>query len=146
MAITTAPSITTRYDMQLVGKPSTTSATAKAFAAGGPLMVAQDHVLAVMLPDALDRTSHAPHIIINTTDMHGACVGGLLFDPTAAALGVHLAVKPARWAALLQAVDDSGFNFEPIRGEAKVAWPRAALLLGTLPGSLRAGLTCHIPN
>ena len=46
MVITT-PAIPTRYDMQLVGKPSTTSATAKAFAAGGPLMVAQDHVLAV---------------------------------------------------------------------------------------------------
>ena len=58
--------------MQLVGKPSTTSATAKAFAGAGPLVVAQDHVLAAMLPDALDRTSHAPHIIITTADMHAA--------------------------------------------------------------------------
>ena len=68
----------TRYEMTLVGKPTTNNAKAKALAAGGPLVVAHDHVLAAMLPDALDRTTHAPHVVVRASDMHGACVGGLL--------------------------------------------------------------------
>ena len=52
MVLTTTTPTATRYEMTLVGKPTTTSAKAKALAAGGPLLVAPDHVLAVMLPDA----------------------------------------------------------------------------------------------
>ena len=50
-----------RYQLKLVGNPRTTADKLEALADGGPLLIATDHVAALMLPDALDRVSHAPH-------------------------------------------------------------------------------------
>ena len=58
-----------RYRLQVVGNPTTAGATAKALAGAAPLMVAGDHVLALMLPDALDRVTHAPAVSISLIDV-----------------------------------------------------------------------------
>ena len=138
MVLTTTTPTATRYEMTLVGKPTTSNAKAKALAAGGPLLVAPDHVLAVMLPDALDRTTHAPQVVVRTTEMHGACIGGLLFEHAAAARGAHMAVEAARWATLLKDLDDAGCDFAPVRGEMKTAWP---IVVRKLTDAIR-----HLPH
>ena len=123
MAATTTTVPTTRYDMTLVGRPTTAAATAKALADGGPLLIAQDHVLAKMLPDALDRISHAPQVMIKTSDLHGTFVGGLLFEPAITTQGMHMSVVHRRWTVLLQDLDNAGFAFDPVHGNMKTAWP-----------------------
>jgi hypothetical protein len=142
MAAPTAPVPTTRYEMTLVGKPTTHAATAKALANGGPLLIAPDHVLATMLPDALDRVSHAPQVVINTADMHGTFVGGMLFEPAITAQGMHLSVVDRRWTVLLQELDNAGCDFEPVSGDMKTAWPTVAIKMTaavkTLPRDKRA--------
>ena len=59
-----------RHRVQVVGRPTTAGATVKALAGFGPLMVADDHVLARLLPDAFDRTTHAPAVAV---DRRRAC-------------------------------------------------------------------------
>ena len=45
---------TTTYDLKFVGSPATNAARLKALAHGGPLVVALDHRLTAMMPDAFD--------------------------------------------------------------------------------------------
>ena len=45
---------TTTYDLKFVGNPATNAARLKALAHGGPLVVALDHRLTAMMPDAFD--------------------------------------------------------------------------------------------
>ena len=115
--------------MQFVGNPTTPAAKCKAMAKGGPLLIAPDHVLSVMLPDALDRTTHAPHVVINMIDVQSALIGGTVFEPSVLESGVHFAVETARWQQLLKDINDAGFAYEPVTGEMANAWPEVSLRL-----------------
>ena len=119
----------TRYTMQFVGNPTTAAAKCKAMAKGGPLLIAPDQVLSAMLPDALDRTTHAPNVVINMIDVQSALVGGIVFEPGVMESGVHFSVETARWMQLLKDMTDAGFAFEPVPGEMAKAWPEVSLRL-----------------
>ena len=59
--------------------------------------------MAVLLPDALDRTSHAPQVVVRTAEMHGACLGGLVFEHAAAMCGGG-SIRRSTWTLLTQPV------------------------------------------
>lgn len=120
---------TTRYAMTFVGNPTTIAAKAKALAKGGPLKIATDHVLAVMLPDALDRTTHAPHATIQMIDVQGALIGGMIFDAGIFETGVHFSVETARWEQLLKDLDNAAFAYAPVAGPMMDAWPEIKIQL-----------------
>ena len=129
--MTTSAITSARYAMTLVGDPKTTNAKSKALANGGPLILAKEHVLAVMLPDAVDFDTHAPNGVIDLTDLQSAAIGGMLLELGAVHLGMHWSVELSRWTMLLKDLDDNGFGFEPIKGDLKTAWPTFALTLTT---------------
>ena len=115
--------------MSFVGNPTSNAAKAKALAKGGPLLIATDHVLAVMLPEALDRAAHAPHATIDMVDVQSALISGMIFDVGILESGVHFSVETARWEQLLQDLDNAAFTFEPVKGPMCEAWPTIKILL-----------------
>ena len=60
---------------------------AKALAGNGPLMVAGDHPLVAMLPEALDHTTNAPDSTIMLTDLQILLGAGMLYDSAVAGAG-----------------------------------------------------------
>ena len=56
------------------------AARLKSLVGNGPLLVAEDHKLAKMLPEALDRTTHAPKVLITQWQLNKMMLGGALYD------------------------------------------------------------------
>ena len=109
---TPAATANAKYDFKYVGNPTTAPAMAKTLVNNGPLLVAKDHLLAAMLPEALDRTKHAPHAIINMIDVQSALIGGMIFDASIFESGVHFSVETARFEQLLKDLDNAAFALE----------------------------------
>ena len=107
--------IASRFAFKYVGNPTGAAAKMKALAYNGPLLIAADHALAALLPDALDTVANAPWLTIDMRDMLYMTVGGLLFAPEVAQAGMHMAVDPVRLAALIQDLSDSGCEWAPRR-------------------------------
>ena len=96
MAPTTA--VSTAYAFRIHGDPTTPAAKAKALAGGGQLLIAKDHKLAALLPDALDATSKAPDVLVRTADVDGSFIAGALLAPDLAESGVHFTLDIVRSA------------------------------------------------
>ena len=60
-----AANVNPRYAFTIEGNPATDAAKAIALARAGPLNVAGEHVMAVLLPDALPTYGGGPRKIIN---------------------------------------------------------------------------------
>ena len=90
-----------RYAFAYVGNPRTNAEKMKALSAAGTLLIAEDHVLAEMLPGALDR--QAGRVAVALTDIHAGIMMGLLFEPDVSRGGMHLALElpPARASEFL---------------------------------------------
>ena len=124
--MTTTTISDTRYAVKFVGDPAGDAARSKSLAGLGPLLIAKDHIMARILPDAFDRESYAPDVVIHSTDVACAFFTNAAFATELADSGVHFAVKPGRWAAAFKDVDDNGLDVTPISGEAEDAFPDAA--------------------
>jgi hypothetical protein len=114
-----------KYQLKFVGNPRTDEAKMKSLASAGPLLAAKEQVLAALLPDAWGREEHAPDVAIPMGDIHSILLPGTLLDSTSAKQGLHMAVEPGRLASLMQALDDAGMDWTPIRGSASEAVPKA---------------------
>ena len=101
------------------GNPMTAVLQARALKNNGPLVVASDHRLVAMLPSALNLVTYAPKVGVALADWNAMFMPGVLFGPDVAENGIHLWVKPARCARYIKDLDDSGFDWTPIAGEAK---------------------------
>ena len=89
---------TTTYDLMFVGNPATNAARLKTLAHGGPLVVALDHRLTAMLPDAFhDATGGGKTVYM--ADLEQMVLDGMLIDSELAKKGVHFVVLPARYKA-----------------------------------------------
>ena len=110
------------YAVGYIGNPTSDSARMKTLAGAGPLLLAQEHMLVVMLPEAFDRTSQAPKVVVNLTDLHSLLFGGLLFDGDLVDKGAHLAVRAARLAKLFKDAAEAGMPMGPIAGTLEQAW------------------------
>ena len=123
MAPTTA--VSTAYAFRIHGDPTTPAAKAKALAGGGQLLIAKDHKLAALLPDALDATSKAPDVLVRTADVDGSFIAGALLAPDLAESGVHFTLDNVRSARFIKDIDEAAFVWTPIAGPAKTAWSTA---------------------
>jgi hypothetical protein len=127
-----------KYQLKFVGNPRTDEAKMKSLASAGPLLAAKEQVLAALLPDAWGREEHAPDVAIPMGDIHSIMLPGTLLDSTSAKQGLHMAVEPGRLASLMQALDDAGMDWTPIRGSASEAVPKAtARVTAALPSRCR---------
>ena len=114
-----------RFAFKIDGNPTSTTNKLKALGGNGPLMIATDHVLAALLPDALDDGGAANTKTIALSDTMAFVLGGCLLDGEVANNGMHLAMDPAKVSTMLQAIDDAGFDWAPIAGDTETAFPAA---------------------
>ena len=68
------------YAFSYVGAPATDGAKLKSLKLAGPLLLAKQHKVIELLPDAFDDTAHAPKVQTTQIDMHEMLMGGSLFD------------------------------------------------------------------
>ena len=116
---------TTTYDLKFVGNPATNAARLKALAHGGPLVVALDHRLTAMMPDAFGDAPGGGKTV-HMADLDQMVLDGMLIDTELAKKGVHFVVLPARYKQLLVDVGSSGnMDWSPINGDIGEALPVA---------------------
>jgi len=96
---------------------------------GGPLVIANDHMWAKMLPEALPDGAPALTKMASETEWEGAAVGGLLLEAALARKNTHWAVGADRWAQLFKDLDEAGFDSSPILKPRDKAMPEASARL-----------------
>ena len=130
-----------KYAFNFVGAPGDDAACALALASNGPLLVAQDHIMSAMLPDALDRHTHAPAVEIKINDVHGAIIAGSLIAADLVGCGLHIALGVTRTAQFMKDIDEAGIDKTPAVGDRKQAWPiikkRITDCVAALPPAMR---------
>ena len=120
----------TRYAMKYQTSSAIATTQAKSLGYGGPLVVAQDHMIKLMLPD----------VVVTITDgnaewrlsqylMHELLMEGVSFNADVRGGGCHFSILNSRMAVMLQDLDAghaAGFDGSPIRGNWAQAVPKAA--------------------
>ena len=69
-----------KFAIKFTGSPSGRPASIATLVDGGPLLVHEDHVVAVILPDAIDKDTYPSRIAISMHLLDSTCTAGLLFD------------------------------------------------------------------
>ena len=113
------------YAFSYVGAPATDAAKLKSLKLAGPLLLAKQHKVIELLPDAFDDTSYAPNFQATQTDMHEMLFAGSLLDADMVKDGVHFALSKGRMAKFIFDLDHGGMDWTPIKGEGYVAFPKA---------------------
>ena len=111
------------HEVRYVGSPTTANEKSKALAKDGPLRLAPEHMLAVLLPDALEPDATSGAVSISLLDMNGMALAGMLWAPDAASAGVHGAVIPARWTVMFKDLELAGLDMTPVDGPIETAFP-----------------------
>ena len=112
----------TKYAVGYVGSPAGTNAILDSLISDGPLLIAQDHIVANMLPEALDTVAHAPKIVVANQDLQVALTPGFLFDADMRDCGTHWALGKTRWAKFFHDMNEAGLDTTPIKGEMEKAY------------------------
>jgi len=110
---------------EYIGNPATADLQAKALANNGPLVVAADHRLVQMLPNAFNTVTHSPKVGITLMEWNSMFLSGVLFGPEVAEMGLHFWVQPARCATFILDLNNAGFDWTAIHGVATDAMPTA---------------------
>ena len=113
------------YAFHYIGRPASESAQLKTLGFDGPLVVASDHKMAVMLPDALDDAPTAGEKIVPMSRMHGGMTEAYIYDNDIRKGGMHMVITLSRSATMVKDMDEHGMDWTPIYGDATVAWPKA---------------------
>ena len=79
--VASAPPIGSKYALSYVGGHTTDAARVKSLTGAGPLTIATDHVLALMLPDAWEVDTTTGRVDISQNDVHEFIIPGAMFDP-----------------------------------------------------------------
>ena len=82
----------TRFTIELTGNPATNAAKMKALAGIGTYILAKDHVLAMLMPEALNETQ-ANKVTIRVVDVHKMLLPGITYSPDAAKGCLHFALN-----------------------------------------------------
>ena len=107
------------------GNPSTNAAKLKALAHGGPLVVATDHRLHAMMPDAFNDAANAGKTVL-MADFEAMFMDAMLIDAEVTKDGVHFVVLPARYKQLLTDVGSTGnMDWSAIQGNMDEVLPLA---------------------
>jgi hypothetical protein len=99
--------LSTRYAIKLLGNPATIVAKRAALEGEATMVIAADHMLALLLPDAFDRVSYQPLIGVPLSMFEYFLYTGLILDGPVCNAGVHFAMEPARLAQLHFDLNDS---------------------------------------
>ena len=130
-----------KYAFSFIGAPADDAARALTLASNGPLLVATDHIMSVMLPGSLERHAHAPRVAIKIDDILGAFVAGALLADDLVGCGMHFALGVTRTAQFCKDLDEAGIDKTPVTGTRQEAWltvkERIVELLKTLPAAMR---------
>ena len=94
----TDPSSNIEYAVSYTTSATGLAARLRTLQYNGPLLVAKEHMAAVLLPEALDFVTHAPRVAIAYSTMVSLGMPGLLLETELYRKGTHFAVKNARWA------------------------------------------------
>ena len=134
----------TLYDFHYVANVTSEAAIFRSLVGEGPLVVAADHLLAILLPDALEDAA-AGGKEVTMRQLEFLTGDGLIYDRVVSSGGTHFTVGKDRWTALVRALDTGGLDKTPIPGSAIVALPKAAArileVLQALPNGERAIVT-----
>ena len=129
------------YAFDYVGAPAGDVAICRTLTFAGPLVIAKDHMLAVMAPDAFANAAVANKVIVQHTTLSNCCYGGFIFDDQLLVQGMHLSVRLDRWAALMQDLKVVGIDCTPMNGSIREVGPSLAARIGAamlkLPASKR---------
>ena len=90
------------------------------------MLLAADSKWATLLPDVVDKTAHAPRVMLNYVDIQAMAIPGMIIDMDMLDGGVHFAAKLTRLAQLTKDLDEDGFDWTPIPGPAAIAMTVAA--------------------
>ena len=85
-----------RYAVNYVGNPTTDATTMKALVEDGPLLLAKEHSLVQLLPDALTEDTATGMMNFSQADYQSLVVGGAIFDSDVGNGGTHFAVRGSR--------------------------------------------------
>jgi hypothetical protein len=118
-----------KYDFKHVGNPRVNDDKIKSMTANGPLLVAQDQLMAAMAPGAFDTSAHAPAVTIESSDLFALLGPHLSLSADVAKKGIHFITKPAFWALLFEAMDNTGNEWPALPGGRDEIMPKLA---GTL--------------
>ena len=84
-----------RHEVKYSGSPTTAAARSAALARDGPLVLAKEHLLAAIMPNALERDATSGAVSITSLDMNALALSGMVWAQDAASAGLHGAVPPA---------------------------------------------------
>ena len=115
----------TENAFEYVGNPATAALQAQSLASNGPLVVAVDHRLVMMLPSAFNAVTHSPKVGVSLMERNSLFLPGVLFGPDVAENGLHFWVKTARCATFILDLTNAGFDWTAIQGVATDAMPAA---------------------
>ena len=93
-----------RYKFKCAGGAADVATRLDNAGQAGPLHVAPEHMLAALLPDALDKTIAPPDVVLFITDLNGLILSGMVFGDDMLELGVHWAWAYEPLAAFFQAL------------------------------------------
>ena len=132
-----APITNVKYVFEYTSGPATDDGALASLTEDGPLLIASDHVVSSMLPDALVSATAPNKFIVATQDLLVASFGGFLLDAALRKACMHFTPRNTRWAKLMQDLDEAGLDTSPIPGDWDTAWPtfhdRLLATLLTLP-------------
>ena len=112
-------------DFKFTGNPMTDAAKLESLAHGGPLVVATDHRLSAMMPDAFVDASGGGKTVC-MADFEPMFIDAMLLDVDVAKGGVHFVVLPARYKRLLGDMDSTGeMDWSAIQGDLEKVFPIA---------------------
>ena len=114
------------YAFTYVGSPTTDAAKLKTLKNGGPILLAMEGKWANMLPDVIDKVSHAPKALLYYVDFQAMLIPAVIIDADMMDKGVHFAVKLPRLAKYTKDIDDAGFDWSPIPGPPAISMTIAA--------------------
>ena len=118
------------YAFDYVGAPAGDVAICRTLTYAGPLVIAKDHMLAVMAPDAFANAAVANKVIVQHTTLSNCCYGGFIFDDQLLLQGMHMSVRLDRWAALMQDLKVVGIDCTPMNGSIREVGPSLAARIG----------------
>jgi hypothetical protein len=121
--------LASQYTFAFTGPDTTDLERLNSLARCGPLKVAPDQKVAVMLPGAVDTTSFA-FPTVQSRDTDGLFIPYLIFDAGLRSQPTHFIIKPLRLSALVEAVDGQAMDWTPIPGDVSEAMIKARERIG----------------
>ena len=119
------PTTNARYAIDYEGNPRSDAARLKTLKDDGPLVLAKEQMVNLLMPEAFDAASAANSVAASQRVMHDLILPGVKYDADMLKKGIHFAVGGPRLAKYMHDLDNDGFDMTPIYGRLEAAMPTA---------------------